>query len=102
MPSTFDTCGLVLREAAAGGTPTLAPTNTSYDEVLTDGVTGFSKKLSVKQWADYIQKIFSTNIYKNVQSNCQKIGVNWNKRMKDVLNEYEYVIKNYKSKKEIQ
>lgn len=62
-PSIFDTDGLVVKEAAAKGTPSLVIKNTGAAEQIEDGVNGWALDDDVNAFADKVEEIY--NMKKN-------------------------------------
>ncbi len=56
-PSAFDTFGLVVLEAAANATPTVALKGSCASERIEDGVSGFVWEDGAERWAENIIKI---------------------------------------------
>ena len=99
MPSRYDMHSLVVLEAAACSTPTMAASNTSYDEVIKHKKTGYIRDLIVEDWADCIQTIFKTKNINKVKKNCSSIMSNWKENINNVSKLYDEIIKDYKEKK---
>ena len=62
-PSIFDTDGLVVKEAAAKGTPSLVIKNTGAAEQIEDGVNGWALDNDIDAFADKVEEIY--NMKKN-------------------------------------
>lgn len=95
MPSTFDTYGLVVAEAAACGTPTLAAVRSSAAELIEDGVSGYTEELDVNKWADKIEDILTSPLKEKVAENCRKTAVGWDERTKEIAAAYKEVIEEF-------
>ncbi len=94
MPSTFDTYGLVVVEAAACGTPTLAAARSCSAEMIENGKTGYVEELEVPLWVDRIEKIFRGE---EPCGDCSSLAVGWEERMEEVRAAYEEVIEDYRA-----
>jgi glycosyltransferase involved in cell wall biosynthesis len=99
-PSTFDTNGLVVREAAACATPSLLIRDSCAAEGITDGETGFlcfesphSIAVSVRQIMD--NKDLLRRVGKNAQSS---IYISWEDAVKRAYERYQIVIDNFRSR----
>lgn len=97
-PSTFDTFGLVIQEAAAFHTPSFVPEGSSAAEIITDGVNGYTEKLDVTAWADKTERIFSGG-FGDVCDGCIELVYTWESAVRDAAAEYERVIADYNSRK---
>lgn len=91
-PSTFDTFGLVVQEAASCYTPSFVPEGSCAAELIENDVTGYADKLDVSVWADRIQKIFADDNYKNVCKNCSSLAYTWQDALSAAKVEYERII----------
>ena len=58
-PSIFDTDGLVVKEAAAKGTPSLVIKNTGAAEQIEDGVNGWALDNDIDAFADKIEELYN-------------------------------------------
>lgn len=96
MPSTFDTYGLVVAEAAACGTPSLVAENSSAEEIVSNGVTGYVEKLDVSAWADRITKIFAKQ--ETLSGRCCDVAVSWKDRITEVNAAYDEIVTDFLSK----
>lgn len=92
LPSTFDTFGLVILEAASCRTPSFVPENSCAAELIKDNVTGYAERLDVKLWADRIEKMFGDGNYDKVCENCTSIVAGWNEVVAAAENEYDSII----------
>ncbi|MGN0805030.1 MAG: glycosyltransferase [Candidatus Coproplasma sp.] len=99
MPSTFDTYGLVVAEAGACATPTLAPKYSSSAEIIEDGVSGYIEELDENKWADKIEEILDSPLRQTVAQTCKKMSVGWDERTKEILSAYKEVIKDFNGAK---
>lgn len=93
-PSTYDTSGLVVREAAVQGTPTITVKGSSVAECITDGVNGLLCKdspkdmyLAIKKWLD------EPDALKKLGENAKStIPVSWEQLMEQVFSRYQQLI----------
>lgn len=103
-PSTFDTNGLVVREAAACATPSLLVHGSCAAEGITDGETGFLCMESAHSIAVTLEKIMDNReliakVGKNAQEN---IYISWEDAVKKAYDRYHVVIDNFKTKNGIE
>ena len=98
-PSTFDTFGLVVQEAAAMGTPSLVVSGSGAAELIEDGVNGYAEEEDVARWADKVLRIFSDGSLAAVQKGCADLAYTWKDALRDVSREYERIMEEYKGKK---
>ncbi len=99
-PSTFDTNGLVVREAAACATPSLLVRDSCAAEGIDDCKTGFLCMESYHSIAVTIEKIVKNPVLiKDVGKNAQKdIYISWEDAVKKAYERYHIVIDNFNSK----
>lgn len=99
-PSVFDTNGLVVREAAACGTPSLLVRDSCAAEGIEDGKTGFLCMESSHSIATALSKIMNNKellntVGKNAQSD---IYISWEDAVKKAYDRYQVVIDNFNRK----
>ena len=96
-PSLYDTSGLVTREAAAVGTPSVVVKGSSAAEGMTDKVNGFLCEDDPADLATTIENALSDpEKLKIIGQNAKEtIPIPWTKLVDDVVNEYERVIRKY-------
>ena len=99
-PSTFDTNGLVVREAAACATPSLLVRGSCAAEGVEDCKTGFlcmESAHSIKATLDNIMdnKALLKEVGKKAQSD---IYISWDDAVKKAYERYYVVIDNFKTK----
>ncbi|MBO6158158.1 MAG: glycosyltransferase [Firmicutes bacterium] len=96
-PSLYDTSGLVTREAAAMGTPSIVVKGSSAAEGMTDGINGFLCENDPADLARTIEDALSDP--KRLESIGQKaketIPIPWSTLVDNVLDEYRNVIRKY-------
>ena len=99
-PSTFDTNGLVVREAAACATPSLLVHGSCAAEGVEDGKTGFLCMESAHSIASTLNKIMDNkSLIKTVGKNAQSdIYISWDDAVKKAYERYYVVIDNFKTK----
>ena len=97
-PSTYDTNGLVVREAAAGDLASVLIRSSCASEGVTDGVNGFL----VDENADSLYQTLS-RLAKNLDL-CREVGIgagrdlyiSWEDSVKMAMQRYEVVVENNK------
>lgn len=98
-PSTFDTNGLVVREAASCATPALLIENSCAAEGIENKVTGFLCEESTESIADTLSEIMNDkDLLKAVGKNAQnEIYISWDEAVKRAYERYKFVINNFYS-----
>ena len=98
-PSTFDTNGLVVREAASCGTPSLLVENSCAAEGIANGKTGFFCKENSQSVADRLLEIMDNKaLLKAVGKEAQNtIYISWEDAVQKAFERYEIVINNFYS-----
>ena len=98
-PSTFDTNGLVVREAASCATPSLLVENSCAAEGIKDRKTGFFCKESSESIADVLQEIMDDKeLLKTVGKTAQnEIYISWEDAVAKAYERYEIVINKFYS-----
>ena len=102
-PSVFDTNGLVVREAAACGTPSLLVHGSCAAEGIQDGETGFLCMESYHSIASTLSKImYNKDLINRVGKRAQSdIYISWEDSVKKAFDRYHIVIDNFKTKNNI-
>lgn len=99
-PSLYDTFSLVIREAAAMGTPSVAIAGSAAAESITDRVNGFLCEDTSQSLADVL--IFSVNnrelLKKLGEEAFKSIPIPWETVLKTAVKRYEYVISQHQGK----
>jgi len=100
-PSMYDNAPLVVREAAAMGTPAVLPVGATAAEVIVDNVNGFLCGNSAK---DYALKISMLNASRKslgaVGLNAKSsLGRSWRDIIREVADRYEEIIERYGHKR---
>lgn len=100
-PSTFDTNGLVVREAAASGTPTVMVAGSCAAEGVTDGQNGFFiEENAGSLTAKLVELCASPETMKRVGGNAEnQLYLSWEDAVARAYERYEVVIDNYRSGK---
>lgn len=98
-PSTFDTNGLVVREAAASDTPSVIVADSCASEGVTDGRNGF---LIEENWHSLAHKLTELCAHPERMKAVGKgagdeLYMSWNDAVAHAFERYEVVIDNYKS-----
>lgn len=98
-PSTFDTNGLVVREAAACALPSILVAGSCAAEDVTEGVNGFLIDENAESMASVLSDLCSKREFiKQVGENAQNdLYMSWEDSVAAACNRYEIVIDNYKS-----
>lgn len=98
-PSTFDTNGLVVREAASCSTPALLIENSCAAEGIENNETGFLCRENAKSIADTLLNIMDNQeLLKYVGKNAQdKIYISWNEAVEKAYERYKIVINKFYS-----
>ena len=100
-PSTFDTNGLVVREAAASGTATVMIRNSCASEGVSDGRNGFCiEENAAAMAAKLVELCRAPETMRIVGENAQReLYVSWETAVQRAMARYEVVIDNYRSGK---
>ena len=100
-PSTFDTNGLVVREAAASGTATVMIRNSCASEGVGDGRNGFCIEENAAAMAAKLKELCrAPEVMQVVGENAQReLYVSWETAVQRAMARYEVVIDNYRSGK---
>lgn len=98
-PSTFDTNGLVVREAAACGLASVLVAGSCAAEDVTDGVNGFLIGENAESMAAMLEKLCANNEkMREVGANALRdIYMSWEEAVRRAYERYAVVIDNYKS-----
>lgn len=100
-PSTFDTNGLVVREAAASNTASVIVSGSCASEGVTDGRNGFLIDENAESLAAKLKALCSApERMKTVGRNAgDELYISWEDAVAHAFERYEIVIDNYKSGK---
>lgn len=98
-PSTFDTNGLVVREAAASATPTLVVANSCASEGIKDCETGFLCLENYRSVAQVIDDVIDNkDLLNRVGTNARdNIYISWEDSITNAYNRYQVVIDKFNS-----
>lgn len=98
-PSTFDTNGLVVREASSCCTPSLLVRGSCAAEGIEDGETGFLCEENAESIARVLSGIMNNgDLMKRVGKTAQeKIYISWEEAVSKALKRYEKVINDFYS-----
>jgi glycosyltransferase involved in cell wall biosynthesis len=99
-PSLYDTCGLVVREAAAMHTPSLMLAGSTAATAIDDGVNGFLSPDSLDEYAQRIVTLMERpDLIKQVGLKASKtISRSWESVIEEVMLRYRDVQEKYKLK----
>lgn len=97
-PSTFDTNGLVVREAAACELPCILIKDSCAAEGVADDINGFLIEENAQSLCSCLQKLYGrTQHIREVGKNaCAQLYVSWSDSVENAMNRYEIVIDKYK------
>lgn len=98
-PSTFDTNGLVVREAAASATPTLVVFDSCASEGIKDCETGFLCLENSRSVAKVIDSVIDNkDLLNRVGLNARNnIYISWDESVTNAYNRYQIVIDKFNS-----
>lgn len=95
-PSLYDTAGLVVREAAVMGTPSVVVRDTAPAEVITDGLNGLvcsDDTISLCDVMEHYLFVMSENEREAIRKNAQKsVPLPWQTVMAEVEERYKALI----------
>lgn len=102
-PSTFDTNGLVVREAAACALPSVLIEGSCAAEGVEDGVTGYLSEENTQAFTEKLKEILKNReLIKKVGENAQNnIYISWEDSIMRARERYEIVYENYLSNKTV-
>jgi glycosyltransferase involved in cell wall biosynthesis len=97
-PSMYDTSGLVVREAASLGVPSLLTDGSTASEAIVKNVSGFTADENKVAMFREIMRIFSTpGLIEKVGKGARKeIATTWEEIIPEVMDNYAQVIEKYK------
>lgn len=98
-PSTFDTNGLVVREAAACGLASVLIRGSCAAEGVTDGVNGFLVEETAESLSALLQTLGNRlDVLRSVGENaCRDLYISWEDSVKAATARYEIVMERYKA-----
>ena len=93
-PSAYDTAGLVVRESAAAGTPSVVLANTAPAEVVRDGENGFVCEESPDSLSRILERALSDQAgLRRIGERARKtIPIPWETVMNDVIDRYQALV----------
>ena len=93
-PSFYDNAPLVVREAAAMGTPAILPAGSTASEVITDGVNGFLSERTPEGYAAVIRHLCSDRgaIDKAARGAASTLTRQWADVLREVDARYSEII----------
>ena len=97
-PSTFDTNGLVVREAAACGLPSVLIAGSCAAEDVTDGRNGFFIEENADSMAAMLRRLIpQRDLMRRVGENAQReIYLSWDDSIANACRRYEVVLDNFR------
>lgn len=98
-PSTFDTNGLVVREAAASDTASVIIKDSCASEGVTDGRNGFLIEENAESMAAKLRELIAEPeaMQRVGRGAGEELYISWDDAVANAFNRYEVVIDNYKS-----
>ncbi len=102
-PSLYDTAGLVVREAAVMGTPSVVVANTAPAEVITDGLNGLVCNNTPESLCDVMERylfVMSDDERAAIRKHAREsVPLPWETVMKEVEQRYKAIIAKGKRKR---
>ncbi len=100
-PSLYDTAGLVVREAAAMGTPSVLIRGSDAADVIVDGGNGFLCENDPESLARILAETLSdkerlAHVGRNARETLPK---GWDEIVKDVVRQYERIIETHRARR---
>lgn len=97
-PSLYDNAPLVVREAAALGTPSVIPSGSTASEVITDEVNGFLTSRDAAAYASLISLLAADrDRIRRVGAGARRtLGRSWSDVVEEVADRYRVILKNFK------
>ncbi|MDP2892602.1 MAG: glycosyltransferase [Bacillota bacterium] len=102
-PSTYDTAGIVIMEAAAVKCPSLVISGTNASVGIRNGYNGFLGPASAAGFAERILEILKhpENLVTAGENAQKTLSVHWKTRMEQVCAKYEEIIEKYKKSSQV-
>ncbi len=102
-PSTYDTNGIVVREAAACGLPSVLIKGSCAAEGITDGRNGFLIEKTAKDMAELLLKITKDmdHIHQIGQNAMDEIYISWDDSVAVAFDRYQQIIERKKMTKNL-
>lgn len=97
-PSFYDNAPLVIREAAAMGTPAVLLKGSTASEVVSDGVNGFLTEKSPERFADLVCMLYNNpdKLRKAALGARNTLVRSWENVVEEVIDRYDTLLKTYK------
>lgn len=95
-PSTYDTNGLVVREASACGVASVLVAGSCAAEGVTDGVNGFLIEENPESMASCLEKLTIPQMRTVGEHACNDLYISWESAIKTAADRYEVVMERYK------
>ena len=97
-PSVYDTSGLVVREAAAMGVPSLLTEGSNAAEAVTPGVSGFvAAENKVAMYREILHAFGTEGLLKRVGEGARReIASTWEELIPGVMDAYAQIIEKYR------
>lgn len=95
-PSTYDTNGLVVREASACGVASVLVAGSCAAEGVTDGVNGFLIEENPESMAACLEKLTIPQMRTVGEHACNDLYISWESAIKTAADRYEVVKERYK------
>lgn len=98
-PSLYDNAPLVVREAAALGTPAIIPFGSTASEVIDNGTNGFLAERSAEAYAALIESLDKdrARIHRAGHGARQTLVRSWQDVVEEVADRYRVILKNFNS-----
>ncbi len=96
-PSSYDTNGLVVREAAASSTASVLIKGSCAAEDITDGRNGFLIEENAEAMTECLMSLTMEQMKEAGEHAANEIYISWETACKKVMERYEYVIEHYKN-----
>lgn len=96
-PSYYDNAPLVVREAAAAGTPAIIPAGSTASEVIIDGGNGFLAEHTPGSYAQTIRRLYTDRqaLLKAAEGASATLTRSWQEVIEEVLQRYNEIIARY-------
>lgn len=96
-PSFYDNAPLVVREAAALGTPAVLLKNSTAAEVITDSANGFLADRTPQSYAEIISRLYREREQLSVVGNNARHSIvrSWQDVVEEVADRYDVILKHF-------
>lgn len=92
-PSTFDTSGLVVIEAAAMGLPTILTRGCTSAEIIDDNINGILADNDIDDWCDRIMDVVSNNKLSTIAQKAKSdVGKSWQEISEEIYEYYKKIL----------